>query len=68
MASSTGTLTTPTGPRRWEGLGDTFYITKTSIKPHACCRYNQGPIDCVLQIVRDNGLKARTSTRSLWGS
>ena len=47
------------GSKALEGLGDTFYITKTSIKPHACCRYNQGPIDCVLQIVRDNGLKAQ---------
>ena len=41
-----------------EGLGESFYITKTSIKPHATCRYNQGPIDCILEIVRDNDLKS----------
>jgi 2-methylcitrate dehydratase PrpD len=40
-----------------EGLGDTFYITKSSIKPHACCRYKQGPIDCLLEIVREHSLK-----------
>ncbi len=40
-----------------EGLGDVFYINKTSIKPHACCRYNQGPIDCILDIVHTNNLK-----------
>ena len=28
----------------------------TSIKPHACCRYKQGPIDCILQIVEQNNL------------
>ncbi|MCE2404393.1 MAG: MmgE/PrpD family protein [Dehalococcoidia bacterium] len=39
-----------------EGLGDTFYINKVSIKPHACCRYNQGPLDCILEIVRENRL------------
>ena len=32
------------------GLGDGFLITQTSIKPHACCRYNQGPIDCLLDL------------------
>ena len=42
-----------------EGLGDLFYINKVSIKPHACCRYKQGPIDCVLRIVREHGLKAQ---------
>jgi 2-methylcitrate dehydratase PrpD len=31
---------------------------KTSIKPHACCRYNQGPIDCLLKITQDNQLAA----------
>ena len=29
---------------------------RTSIKPHACCRYKQGPIDCILRIARENGL------------
>ena len=39
-----------------EGLGDMYYINKVSIKAHACCRYKQGPIDCILKIIRDNNL------------
>jgi 2-methylcitrate dehydratase PrpD len=39
-----------------DGLGDWYYIDKTSIKPHSCCRYNQGPIDCILELVADHGL------------
>ena len=31
-------------------LGDEFLITRTSIKPHSCCRYKQGPIDCLLDL------------------
>jgi 2-methylcitrate dehydratase PrpD len=34
-----------------------FEIMKTSIKPHACCRYKQGPIDGILSIIRENNLK-----------
>lgn len=38
--------------RVFEGLGkETFEIMRTSIKPHACCRYMQPPIDGVLDIV-----------------
>ena len=40
-----------------DGLGTDFYIDRVGIKPHACCRYAQGPIDCVLQIVRENQLR-----------
>ena len=40
-----------------EGLGDQFYITKVGIKPHSCCRYNQGPIDCILEIVDQHHLQ-----------
>ena len=39
-----------------EGLGESFYINKTSIKPHSCCRYNQGPIDCILDITKQHSL------------
>lgn len=38
-------------------LGKPFEIMKTSIKPHACCRYKQGPIDGILRIMRENNLK-----------
>lgn len=32
-----------------------FEVTRTGIKPHACCRYNQTPIDAVLELKRDHG-------------
>ena len=39
-----------------EDLGRTWAITRTSIKPHSCCRYMQGPIDGILSIMKENGL------------
>ena len=39
-------------------LGEVFHITRTSVKPHACCRYNQGPIDCVLDLVDEHRIEA----------
>lgn len=39
--------------------GHPYEVMRTSIKPHACCRYKQGPIDCVLKIVQDNNLTPR---------
>jgi 2-methylcitrate dehydratase PrpD len=36
--------------------GGPYEIMKTSIKPHACCRYIQGSIDCIISIVKENGL------------
>ena len=41
-----------------EGIGTQYEILRTSIKPHACCRYMQPPIDAVLKIVRENDLPA----------
>jgi len=38
--------------------GQPYEIMKTSIKPHSCCRYIQAPIDGILKIVRENGIKA----------
>ncbi|MCP4754852.1 MAG: MmgE/PrpD family protein [Proteobacteria bacterium] len=38
--------------------GDPYYIARTSIKPHSCCRYKQGPIDAVLKIMRQHDLEA----------
>ena len=40
-----------------EGIGSSFEIMRTSIKPHACCRYKQPPIDGILKIMRENRLK-----------
>ena len=31
-------------------LGTEYQVTRTGVKPHACCRYNQGPIDCLLDV------------------
>ncbi|MCK5515537.1 MAG: MmgE/PrpD family protein [Desulfobulbaceae bacterium] len=39
-----------------DGWGTPYEIMNTSIKPHACCRYKQGAIDCILKIVNDNAL------------
>jgi len=39
--------------RNW---GNPYEIMRTSIKPHSCCRYKQGPIDGILKILRENRL------------
>ena len=39
------------------GIGEGFLIAQTSIKPHSCCRYNQGPIDCMLELKQANNLQ-----------
>ena len=31
-------------------LGHEYLVTRTGVKPHSCCRYNQGPIDCLLDL------------------
>ena len=33
-----------------------YQITRTSIKPHTCCRFKQGPIDCLLDLRSTYGL------------
>ena len=40
-----------------EGMGSRFEILRTSVKPHACCRYMQPPIDAVLKIAKENNLR-----------
>ncbi len=42
----------------FSGWKNPYKLMKTSIKPHACCRYSQGPIDCLLKIMADNQLSA----------
>jgi len=39
-----------------ERIGSGFEILRTSVKPHACCRYMQPPIDAILKIVKENDL------------
>jgi 2-methylcitrate dehydratase PrpD len=41
----------PDPDKVFEGLGKNFEIMRTSLKPHACCRYMQPPIDGVLDLV-----------------
>jgi 2-methylcitrate dehydratase PrpD len=38
-------------------LGQSFAILHTSVKPHACCRYMQGPIDAILALVGEHDLR-----------
>lgn len=40
-----------------DGLGDDFQILQTAVKPHACCRYTQAPIDAVLKVVHEHDVK-----------
>jgi 2-methylcitrate dehydratase PrpD len=44
----------PIPDRLTDALGASFEILHTAVKPHACCRYMQGPIDAVLAIMREN--------------
>ncbi|MDA0264021.1 MAG: MmgE/PrpD family protein [Chloroflexi bacterium] len=46
----------PDTSRMLEDLGQTYLITGTSIKPHTCCRFKQGPIDCLLDLRRTYGI------------
>ena len=41
-----------------KGWGNPFQVMKTSIKPHSCCRYKQGPIDGVLQVMDEHKLSS----------
>jgi 2-methylcitrate dehydratase PrpD len=40
-----------------DGLGADFQILQTAVKPHACCRYTQAPIDAVLAAAREHDLQ-----------
>jgi 2-methylcitrate dehydratase PrpD len=39
-----------------QDLGHTFEILKTSVKPHACCRYMQAPIDGLIELARTHDI------------
>jgi 2-methylcitrate dehydratase PrpD len=36
-------------------LSDDFMIARANVKPHACCRWKHGPIDCLLDLKRTYG-------------
>jgi len=40
-----------------DGLGADFQILQTAVKPHACCRYTQAPIDATLTVTLQHDLK-----------
>jgi 2-methylcitrate dehydratase PrpD len=48
----------PVPERLTAGLGESFEILRTAVKPHACCRYMQGPIDAILEIMRERKIDA----------
>lgn len=48
----------PDPSRFLAGLGESFEVMRVSLKPHACCRYQQGPIDGILKIMKENELRA----------
>jgi 2-methylcitrate dehydratase PrpD len=47
----------PVPERLTTGLGDSYEILHTAVKPHSCCRYMQGPIDAVLALVREHAIQ-----------
>ncbi|MFM7737408.1 MAG: MmgE/PrpD family protein [Alphaproteobacteria bacterium] len=49
----------PRVERLVDGLGRDLVIDRTSIKAHACCRYEQAPIDALLALRREHGLRAQ---------
>src|SRR5215831_17592885 len=48
----------PRPERVTQGLGTSFAILATAVKPHACCRYMQAPIDAILELVRTHHIAA----------
>jgi 2-methylcitrate dehydratase PrpD len=40
------------------GLGGALKLHETGIKPYACCRYNQAPVDGLLALRREHGLNS----------
>ena len=48
----------PIAERLTAGLGESFEILHTAVKPHACCRYMQGPIDAILAIMSEHKIEA----------
>jgi 2-methylcitrate dehydratase PrpD len=47
----------PLPERLTADLGKSYEILHTAVKPHACCRYMQGPIDAVLELVREHEIR-----------
>ncbi|MDQ6669170.1 MAG: MmgE/PrpD family protein [Chloroflexota bacterium] len=55
----------PIPERLLDGLGETnaLQVMRVSIKPYACCRYNHGLIDCVLQLAQERHIEPASVQR-----
>ena len=47
----------PRPQRLLDELGKPLQVMRVSIKPYACCRYNHGLIDCVLQLTHEHAIQ-----------
>ena len=47
----------PLRERLLADLGQPLQVMRVSIKPYACCRYNHGLIDCILQLTREHPIE-----------
>ena len=45
------------------GQMNALQVMRVSIKPYACCRYNHGLIDCVLQLAREHHIQPASVQR-----
>ncbi|MBJ7593795.1 MAG: MmgE/PrpD family protein [Candidatus Dormibacteraeota bacterium] len=54
---------TPDPAMLTDGLADPFAILDVSIKPFACCRYSQTPVDAVLELIEHHTIAAERVTR-----
>lgn len=48
----------PIPERLTAALGESYEILHTAVKPHACCRYMQGPIDALLELMKRHAIEA----------
>jgi 2-methylcitrate dehydratase PrpD len=46
-----------------QDLGKSFEILKTAIKPHACCRYMQAPIDGLIELATTHDIRPEQIAR-----
>jgi 2-methylcitrate dehydratase PrpD len=53
----------PVPGRLLDGLGDELQVMTVAIKPYACCRYNHGLIDAMLELRADARLDLEQVTR-----
>jgi 2-methylcitrate dehydratase PrpD len=47
----------PSPDRLLAALGSPLQVMRVSIKPYACCRYNHGLIDCILELSQTHAIR-----------